>query len=496
MKVCVIHMQRVTGEQTDNDRFCDPGRYIPSEIHHFQHHFIHKGHIEQDIDGICNDKTYDFYLSCLGNPEQGNDGDDAAATVMQAARYLERRLAPEKLVGNTVHALQLATPYSDRFRTAARLNHDISSEEEVHVNVVILEMGHAVVALEPIVQQHDASFNNSAPDNKKLLITDEPRRTQIRQTAEAYFKDSMGLQGTGIGWCEVVMRINTTTPTRQQQIHVLKVDPCPKIFCSSPVDDVITKTYPGSHRALFDTLLATRIIQTNSRASAQQNISTFFNKFSQTYDLGWDIPSVLTLRNVLAVEHDWTGSILDLACGSGFLGQALHEAAGAPSSPSPFNITGVDVSPSMASSDRIKKYYLSPIHIEPLERYIMKVGEQRYDHVACFNTLHYLPPVVFSAVLSRMFKIASRSISFDLYDPPGRHIDRTNALIGAEAIFNNTGVMRGWFGTTPPVGWKQVMERRQHLFKSPVADGVDVWGTFYRFERDERDECFTSGRLR
>ena len=356
------------------------------------------------------------------------------------------------------------------------------------VNVVVIEMGHAVVALEPAEyifppdtppDQAFLTFTNKWNKIGKGIIrtrqvTDEPRRTRIRETAKNCFK-AAGMQG-GSGWCRVDMRIDATTG----KIYVLEINAFPTLFYPRGTftsDKIVERTYPGGHAALFDMLLATKLIQTKTREKTHQAVSVFFDEWSKGYEVIWEMPTGLTMRNTMATTFDWTGSVLDLACGSGFLGSALHDAGFTSSV-----LTGVDISTNMSSSERIKKCYRQPIHMEPMEEFIMTADP--YDHIACFNSLQYLPPVIFTAVLSRMFMLARKSISFEVDDMPQTHIDRTNKRVGSSAIYNNTQTMARF--PTPP-GWKKVLEKEQPLFHSPNS-GITVHGTFYRFERIQKDK--------
>ena len=115
--------------------------------------------------------------------------------------------------------------------------------------------------------------------------------------------------------------------------------------------------------------------------------------------------------------------------------------------------------------------------MEPLESYIMEAA--RYDHIACFNSMQYLPAPIFTAVLSRMFMLADKSISFEVDDMPQEHLECANKIIGSKAIYNNTEAMARF---STPLGWDRVLEKRQLIFHTPVAY-IDVPGTFYRFER-------------
>jgi SAM-dependent methyltransferase len=271
------------------------------------------------------------------------------------------------------------------------------------------------------------------------------------------------------------MRIDASTG----DIYVLEINAFPTMFYPRGTftsDKIVERVYPGGHTALFDMLLATYLIQTKTREKTHKAVGVFFDEWSKGYEVIWEMPTGLTMRNIMATTFDWTGTILDLACGSGFLGSALFDAGFTSTL-----LTGVDLSSTMCSSERIERCYKQPIHLEPMEEFIMTADQ--YDHIACFNSMHYLPPVVFTAVLSRMFMLARTSVSFEVDNMPQAHIDRTNARVGSSAIYNNTATMARF--PTPP-GWKRVLEKEQVLYHSPNS-GATVHGTFYRFERVRKD---------
>ncbi|KAK1957265.1 hypothetical protein LY78DRAFT_727892 [Colletotrichum sublineola] len=189
-------------------------------------------------------------------------------------------------------------------------------------------MGGAVVALEPV--EHVLLTHKSPakalpePDVKSrdlskqvatvTLIVDEPRRSNLRETAQKAL-EAVEMQG-GSGLCEVRMRIDAATG----EISVLKVNASPKIFYprgSSPIDKVIELTYPGAHAALFDMLLATKSIQTKAYHQSHEIVCNFYRNYSKTYDNAWDLPIIEVIRHVMAVDFDWSGRVLDLCCGSG-----------------------------------------------------------------------------------------------------------------------------------------------------------------------------------
>ncbi|KAK3935756.1 hypothetical protein QBC46DRAFT_461896 [Diplogelasinospora grovesii] len=545
MKICVVQ----TSYEGSNhfaekfDPLCDPSRYISPDVHQFEHRFVRKASMKEDIDKLC-DEEFDIYFSCLwGGPRDNVAGIDAAVYLesknvpvltnrADAMRFCNDKhefysrvrqhssptspgiLLPgndpghfPKIVKLSDGANSQSLDFSSICHTQQQLSARIDAVRQgypdadilvqdyisgAEVNVVVVEMGHNVVALEPVEyifpdptppEEAFLTFENKfmkvgkgSTGIRTKLVTDEPRRSHIRSTAERTFV-AAGMQN-GSGWCRVDMRVDQDT----NDIYVLEINAFPTVFYPKGAytsDKVVARTYPGGHAALFDMLLATRLIQTGAHKETHRAVATFFDDFSERYEQVWEMPTIVTVRTHMAVSYDWRGTVLDMACGSGFLGHALHDAGYIITAA--VTITGVDISPSMASSERARKYYTRPIHIAPMEEFIMTSSE--YDHVACFNGFQYLPPVIFTAVLSRMFMLAQKSVSFEVDNMPQEHIDRTNKRVGSPALFNNTPTMARF---QTPNGWKRVCEKEQLLFHSPNS-GIDVHGVFYRFEREPKE---------
>jgi len=270
------------------------------------------------------------------------------------------------------------------------------------------------------------------------------------------------------------MRVDRATG----KVYVLEVNHFPTVFYPKGAytsDKVIARTYPGAQPALFDMLVATKLIQTKVAAKAHEGVSTFFDKFSGTYNKMWIAPTFLMIQNRM-MEFDWSGTVLDLACGTGFLGKCIGDKG------FPSEVTGVDISKQMAASEAAIKYYKQPIHIAPMQEYIMDAS--KYDHIACFNGFQFLDPPTFNAVLSRMFMLARKSVSFETDDLPDEHLVEFEKRTDGGKMTNNMQTIRRF---EIPNGWKKVLDSPTMLFHSPHFGG-DVHGCFFRFEREEQKD--------
>ena len=351
------------------------------------------------------------------------------------------------------------------------------------VNAVVIEMGTNIVALEPA----EYVFPSNTPSEKAFLtfdnkfhkvgsgeirtrlVTDEPRRTNIQKAACLAFK--VAGMGNGGGWGRTDMRVDSRTG----KVYALEVNHFPTVFYPGGMytsDKVIARTYPGAQAALFDMLVATKLIQMKAIDKSHEGVAGFFDTFSPTYNNMWGAETFSFIREEM-MRFDWSGSVLDLACGTGWLGKCIREAGHSA------RVTGVDISPKMAASEACREYYERPVVIEPMESNIMSAEPNVYEHICCFNGFQFLEPSTFTAVLSRMFMLAEKSVSFETDDLPQEHLDLFKERSGGGLMYNNMETGRR-FGT--PMGWRKVLERPSKLFHSPHFGG-DVHGCFFRFER-------------
>ncbi|KAH8696127.1 hypothetical protein BGW36DRAFT_359986 [Talaromyces proteolyticus] len=529
MRICIVQSSfEGSNHPTEKyDPLCDPSRYVSPEIHQFEHRFVRKDHEKEDIDRMC-DENFDIYFSCLwGGPRDNVAGVDAAfyletkgVTILtNKAEAMRLHYNKQEFYAKAV-AEGLSVPGNEPGRypkivklgdaaNSLELSYDsiCSSADEVasrvavvkehtpdaeiivqdyiigpEVSAVVVEMGHAVVALEPVEYIFPKDTPKEAAfltfDNKfhaigkgiikTKIVKDEPRRSRIREAAQHCFK-VMGMTNGG-GWGRADMRVDSATG----KVYVLEMNIFPTLFYPKGAytsDKMVMKTYPGGHAALFDMLLTTKLIQTRAAAKSHKSVSSFFDTFSSTYDKIWETPTVKMMRGSVTHDFDWSGTVLDLACGSGFLGQAISERGYSSV------VTGVDISPRMASSKRIQTYYRQPIYIAPMEEFIMT--SDSYDHIACFNGFQYLSPVMLTAVLSRMFMLAKKSVSFEADATPAEHIRAFEQRTGGGALYNSTHAIQRF---PVPNGWRKVLEKPMLLFQSPHFND-DVYGCFYRFER-------------
>ncbi|KND87291.1 hypothetical protein TOPH_08069 [Tolypocladium ophioglossoides CBS 100239] len=205
--------------------------------------------------------------------------------------------------------------------------------------------------------------------------------------------------------------------------------------------------------------------------TTHQKIIDTYAGYAATYDDEvTQFPYYQTLRK-LVFNFDWSGSVLDLGCGTGLLGQLLHEKG------SPYTIMGVDLSPAMTANPSIRKYYQTPITIGTVQDAIAK--PIKVNHVACFGTLTYLNHDEFAEFLQRALSVAQRSITFDLEDVSLEYREKAAKDSAILPCYNHTDA---WRDFKVPPGWKVVYDEYGLQYHDGHETGCDINDTMVRLE--------------
>lgn len=240
---------------------------------------------------------------------------------------------------------------------------------------IVVEMGHEVVSLTPMqyvfpenTPESEAFltwYNKFEAINKGIikcvLVEEEPHQSNLQTAAADAFK-ALGI--TGGGWSRVDMRLEQSTGN----IYVIEVNPIPCVFYpagNSLSDDmVVTERYPGGQTAFFDMLLATKQIQMGSLNKQINQISGVYDKFAPSYRASWELTNMANVVKLLAANYDFTGTVLDVACGDGAVGEVLHDHG------NQAEITGIEISKGMLQAPSIKQHY-KDVRIGAMQELIM-----------------------------------------------------------------------------------------------------------------------------
>ncbi|EEU41817.1 uncharacterized protein NECHADRAFT_87912 [Fusarium vanettenii 77-13-4] len=206
-----------------------------------------------------------------------------------------------------------------------------------------------------------------------------------------------------------------------------------------------------------------------------QRIVDTYAECAPTYDEEvTQFPYYQTLRKLI-FTFDWAGSVVDLGCGTGLLGQLLNEKG------EPFTIMGVDLSPAMTASPSISKYYETPITIGTVQAAITQ--PLKVNHVACFGTLTYLNDHEFLTFLERALEVAQRSITFDMEDVSQEYREKMAEDKTILPCYNHTKAWKAWKESKLPAGWRVVYDEYGLQYHDNHETGCDINDTMVRLEK-------------
>lgn len=346
-------------------------------------------------------------------------------------------------------------------------------------SVVVIEMGNTPVALNPTLHQFppgtkidfqtfDIKFHPKLSE-VLLLREDNPDLfDRLRELAERAWRVN---EMQGSSWGNVDIRERT-----DGKLFILEVNYMPTIFYRREnewEDIVIRESFPGGHRALVNSVITTTLLQAGKHKAAVKLVA-FYDDFSSTYDTKTSKFPVFDVVDFLVKSYDFSGTVLDLGCGTGAVGRKLyiHQKE---HNLSPSRVVGIDISQGMVDQNPIPASY-AEYRIAPVQELIMNLTEQ-FDHIVSHSTFLFLDEITLSAVLARMFQVARKSITFTVDEVPEAFSEAIQQHVDVR-VWNNLAHVEG-FGV--PRGWRVAYRNRRFGWKSPHT-GVDVYVTSFRFE--------------
>jgi hypothetical protein len=229
-------------------------------------------------------------------------------------------------------------------------------------SVIVLEMGRKVVALTPLqlaFPQDGAADHDGAKSSSPIFMQDE-RRKKVQEAAEQAFK---AIRGAGFA------RIDICIEEETGNVYVLGVVSNPLIFF--PLDNkhgddtIISHQLGGGHASFIDVLIATKRIQLSSHQKQDTSTAEFFDSLAPQYDKVLEAISFGKIHSYFAQKYDFSGTVLDVACGTGSFGKALADQG------IKAELTGIELSPGMAAAPYAKKYYKQPVKVGPMQELTM-----------------------------------------------------------------------------------------------------------------------------
>jgi hypothetical protein len=105
-----------------------------------------------------------------------------------------------------------------------------------------------------------------------------------------------------------------------------------------------------------------------------------------------------------------------------------------------------------------------------------------FDHIMCYQVIHFVSAFEVSLVLSRCFQLAKQSVTIDVDEIPEAYNEATKKLPPPNNVMTSINHVQEVRDFGVPRGWKLVLEERVFGWKSPNTN-VDVNTTLFHFER-------------
>lgn len=297
---------------------------------------------------------------------------------------------------------------------------------------------------------------------------------RLRELAEqAWWVNKM----EGNNWCNVDIRERTS----DGKLFLIEVNPMPALFYRWEhewEDVVIRDLFPGGHRAVINVLITSTFMQQGKHKDGIALVAATFDDFSSTYDSAFMIQGAAFEQSTdaLVMAHDFSGSVLDLGCGTGLFGRKLYKHQkqhGINLS----RIVGNDISYQMVEKNPIPESY-KEYKMGPLQDVVMNLTES-FDHIVSRSAFQYLDEVTLSAVLARIFLVARKSVTFTIDEIPELQNEMLEKASMKHMQAKNHVALVDGFGV--PRGWRVASRQRAYAWTSPSTN-TDVFVTTYRFE--------------
>jgi len=177
----------------------------------------------------------------------------------------------------------------------------------------------------------------------------------------------------------------------------------------------------------------------------------------------------------LCQKHNFTGSVLDIGCGTGIAGKIIlkHNQNN--------EITGIDFAEEMAK--RAVQNGYKEVYVGLMEEAVPSFLNQnkKFDHIVSLASVCFLPNKTFTHFLTSLFSMANKSITLEVDEITSQFLANLEKKLKFKSqIYNNVPVVEKF---NLPSGWKVVHEEKKHMWISPTTgDGVN--GVLIRYEKD------------
>lgn len=369
----------------------------------------------------------------------------------------------------------------------------------IDYSVVVIEFGDTPIALNPTIYEYPAAdadnpnrfltfdIKFSSELSERLISHDD--NPVLFDTLQKLAIEAYTVNGSiGGSWGNVDIRVQPNG-----EPVVIEVNPMPAIFLPPEIqfeDPVISESLPGGHRALLNIILASYFMQQDDEEKNRARaIASRYDEIAPKYDS--EYLSHSTAETVLASfipRFDFSGSLLDIACGTGIVGRLIREHSpkhtgvrivSDVSAGTPARHDGVDISPEMVRTCENAGYNVT--YLGPMQEVLPRISEQ-FDHIFCYQAIHFVSNFELSLVLARCFQLALKSVTIGIDEIPDEYNTRIRALKPPACFLTSINHIQEIRNFGVPRGWQLVLEERHFGWKSPNS-GVDVYTTLFHYER-------------
>ncbi|KAJ4324539.1 hypothetical protein N0V84_003818 [Fusarium piperis] len=366
----------------------------------------------------------------------------------------------------------------------------------VDYSVVVIEFGKTPIALNPTIYNYPSTedANNKYrfltfdikfhPELSESLVNrdDDPQLFDMLQklAVEAFQVNDMA----GGSWGNVDIRIKP-----DGKPIVIEVNPMPAVFLPPDFgyeETVIWNSLPGEHRAVLNIMMASYMMRSETYDNVRQDlIGKVYNRVAPQYDAQYSPQS--TAEEVLGrllSKFKFDGSLLDIACGTGLFGRlvrARQQALSDASSPArqKSRYVGLDISSEMARLAKESGY--DHVFIGPVQEVLPTINES-FDHIMCYQAIHFVSTFEVSLVLSRCFQLGRKSVTIGVDEIPEAYNEAIKKLPPPNNVMTSINHVQEVRDFGVPRGWKLALEEQVFGWKSPNTN-VEVNTTLFHFER-------------
>ncbi|KAG6207590.1 hypothetical protein E4U35_000829 [Claviceps purpurea] len=444
-----------------------------------------------------------------------------------ALRRMHEALHEPRIRRATALGMEDPTGYARSLEAAGRSSEDIVVQEYIEgqdYGCVVVQLGQSCVALTPLAYRmkkplpqkeqfltFDGKFDEGTYMELLRKEDDAALFEHLQQAAiEAFAVSSCRKNNTG---CDVDLRA-----TPDGQVFVIEVNPQPAEFVPAGMyqDISVTHSFPGGHRALIDVYIANYLLRhsESEQDSRYAGIASAYDRMAPDYEYFGSSGENAIGQSLakLVGQYDFSGTIFDLACGTGVVGKIFAQSqrymrcsssvstashsSSAPPKRHPngtdgtketkgiYRLLGCDISSGMLDICRETGFYDS-LNQTTMHSALMNFTEP-IDHVVCSSALQHIEPEMFSFIMVLLFIRASKSITLSVEDIPDVYNEN---LLKAGYIkagcmapsINHLGAMEA-FGVPEGLGWQLVSKERVFSWASPKT-GDRIYATWFRFER-------------